>query len=73
MVIYPRRYNNCPQIGATDMNFYEESTDFKKGYEAACLCMNRDQSKSRDWLRGFDKAQEDNEQGDFDPSQKVAA
>jgi len=55
------------------MNFYEQSADFKKGYEAACLCMNRDRSNSRDWLRGFDKATEDNEQNDFDPNQKAAA
>ena len=55
------------------MNFYEQSADFKKGYEAACLCMNRDRANSREWLRGFDQATQDNEQGDFDSSQKVAA
>ena len=55
------------------MSFYEQSADFKEGYDAACLCMNRDKSKSHDWLQGFDKATQDNEQGDFDPNQKVSA
>ena len=42
----------------------EQSDEFLRGYDDACLTLKRDKTQSKEYLRGFDKAQDDMAQND---------
>lgn len=43
----------------------EQSDEFLHGYDDACRTLSRDRTQSAEYLRGFDKAQEDMTQNDY--------
>ena len=38
---------------------YLTNTDYRAGYDAACLCEEKDKTKTPEWIRGFNDATED--------------
>jgi len=43
----------------------QQSKEFLKGYDDACALLNRDKNQCDEYLRGYDKAQSDNERRDY--------
>lgn len=43
----------------------EQSDEFLRGYDDACRTLKRDRTQSKEYLSGFDKAQDDMAQNDY--------